>query len=121
MSENPETTLNQNAGAPLPPPDRNNNELKQPGSTVKSSIKVATSVGAKVLHYAAEMSKTKWFAVVAIAIIGLVLAKLSCQGYHPAESTGPIEVRNSDNILLLKIDANGKTLESIHPQREVDQ
>lgn len=121
MSENQEPGSGQNAGAALPITDKNNTDLKQTGSFVKQSIKVVSSAGAKALHYAAEMSKTKWFAVVAIAIIGLVLAKLSCQGYHPAESTGPIEVRNSDNILLLKIDANGKTLESIYPEREVDQ
>ena len=73
-----------------------------------------------MLHHAAEMSKTKWFAMVAIVIVGLVLAKLSCQGYHPSESTGPIEVRSSDGVLLLKTDANGKTLESIVPERKTN-
>ena len=121
MPDNPENNPGQNAGTPSGSPEENNSGTSNTENTLNSTIRAVSSAGAKALHYAAEMSKTKWFAVVAIILVGLVLAKLSCQGYHPEESTGIIEVRNSEKALLLKTDANGKVLESIYPEREMNQ
>lgn len=96
-------------------------EKLEENKRIRKILQSVSSVPMKVAHYAADMSKTKWFAVLVVVILGLVLAKLCYDGYHPKNSSGAITVKTYDGTTLLKTDENGNVTYSIEEGKEIDE
>ena len=120
MNDTPES--NQNTMEETQPAMEEPTGRKTEGNkAIKKTLQSVSYITKKVAQFATDMSKTKWFAVLAIVIIGLVLAKLCCDGYHPKNSSGPIKIKTYDGRTLLEVDENDNVTYSIEQEKEINE